>query len=215
MSNSFDVGIIGSGMAGAFAALKLAKEYKNIKTVLFDLGRPPGKRRRQLEGFLGTLPNSDGKFYIQDSSFVANVSGNRITKKSSDWLFKFLENQGIDCTVTVDHSPSVAAEKRIAKAGFEYYKNDFIQFYPKEIHILSKAISTALEDKITFSFDNEVFKIHKQRGNFVLTTSEGEFTCKKLLIAAGRSGWRWRSFPSTAWRGRSCCSRRRWSGRAP
>jgi thioredoxin reductase len=190
MSNSFDVGIIGSGMAGAFAALKLAKEHKHIKTVLFDLGRPPGKRRRQLEGFLGAFPNSDGKFYIQDSSHVADISGNRLTKKSSDWIFKFLENH-VTCNVVEDNSPSISAEKRIVKAGFEYYKNDYIPFFPKDIHIISKTISNLLDEKITFSFDNEVHTIHKQRGNFILTTSEGEFTCKKLLIAAGRSGWRW------------------------
>jgi len=60
----YDVGIIGAGVAGSFASLKLAKEHKNVKAILFDLGRPPMKRRRQLEGWLGCLPNSDVKLYL-------------------------------------------------------------------------------------------------------------------------------------------------------
>ena len=74
MSN-YDIGIIGAGVAGAFAALRIAKEYKNFKTIVFDLGRPPMKRRRQLEGWFGCLPNSDGKFYLSDLVCIAIAYG--------------------------------------------------------------------------------------------------------------------------------------------
>ena len=33
------------------------------------------KRRRQLEGWLGCLPNSDGKIYLSDTSKVAELTG--------------------------------------------------------------------------------------------------------------------------------------------
>ncbi len=41
MNNVYDVGIIGVGVAGAFACYKIAKEYKDLKVVCFDIGRPP------------------------------------------------------------------------------------------------------------------------------------------------------------------------------
>ena len=51
--NKYDVGIIGAGVAGAFAALRISQNNPGTKTIIFDFGRPPGKRRRQLEGWFG------------------------------------------------------------------------------------------------------------------------------------------------------------------
>ncbi len=48
MSNIFDVGIIGMGVAGTFAALKIAQENKDLKVIGIDCGRPPAKRRVQM-----------------------------------------------------------------------------------------------------------------------------------------------------------------------
>src|SRR5277367_2230929 len=86
--NNYDVGIIGGGVAGAFATLKLAKDHKNAKVILFDLGRPPAKRRRQLEGFLGCLPNSDGKLYLNDLDKVVDITGLRKAKAAHNWFNK-------------------------------------------------------------------------------------------------------------------------------
>jgi thioredoxin reductase len=33
---NYDIGIIGSGVAGVFAALRLAEKYKNLKVVIFE-----------------------------------------------------------------------------------------------------------------------------------------------------------------------------------
>jgi len=60
MDKSYDIGIIGGGIAGAFAALRLAEHHKKKKCILFELGRPPAKRRRQLEGWFGCFPFGDG-----------------------------------------------------------------------------------------------------------------------------------------------------------
>src|SRR5271166_5971571 len=133
----FDVGIIGAGVAGAFATLKLAKDHKNVKAILFDLGRPPMKRRRQLEGWLGCLPNSDGKLYQTDVAKVADLTGLRRAKSAHTWMKHVLEQ--IDTfKVTKDRPPLVTLEKKIKKAGYEISLNDYVQVYPKEIHMLSK-----------------------------------------------------------------------------
>lgn len=192
MSNVFDVGIVGAGVAGAFATLKMAESHKGVKTILFDLGRPPMKRRRQLEGWLGCLPNSDGKLYLNDVSKVSELTGGRKTKSAQTWFTNTLANVG-SFKVVKDKAPSISMEKKLSKHGYKVSLNDYIQIYPKDIHTLSKYMAESIEaaKNITFAFDNEVKKIYKSKNVFTVITESGEYKCKKLIIAVGRSGWRW------------------------
>jgi uncharacterized protein len=191
MSN-YDVGIVGAGVAGSFAALKLAQDHKDMKVVLFDLGRPPMKRRRQLEGWLGCLPNSDGKLYLSDLEKVSSITGLRKSKTAYNWFQKVLSEIN-SFKIVKDKSPIVSVEKKLKKIGYDVSLNDYIQIYPKDIHALSKNMAEDIErvGNVTFSFDNEVKQIHKQKGMFVVTTEQQEFKCKKLIVAVGRSGWRY------------------------
>lgn len=189
---NFDIGIIGAGIAGSFATLKIAKEHKNTKTIVFDLGRPPMKRRRQLEGWLGCLPNSDGKIYLSDLDKVTSITGLRKSKSSFNYFNNVLSN--IDnFKIIKDKSPQVSIEKKLNKLGYEVCLNDHIQLIPKTIHALSKHMAETIDNNknITFKFDSEVKTVHKQKGMFVITADNQEFKCKKLIIAVGRSGWRW------------------------
>lgn len=190
--NTFDVGIIGAGVAGAFAAMKLAKDHKNVKAIIFDLGRPPMKRRRQLEGWLGCLPNSDGKLYLSNLDKVTEIVGVRKSKASFNFFDKTISNVGTFKTIK-DRAPNIAVEKRLKKIGYDVSLNNFIQMYPKDIHSLSKYMSEFIEgqNSITYSFDNEVKTVYKQKNQFIITTEGREYKCKKLIIAVGRSGWRW------------------------
>jgi len=191
MNQNYDVAIIGAGLAGSFAALRLSRQYKNLKIIVLDSGRPPAKRRRQLEGWLGALPNSDGKFYETDTLRVAQICGNKKAKSAATWCRNYIGNI-IDFNLIKDKNILVTAQKRLSHNSFEYQLNNYYQLYPKEIHLLSKQLATDLEDpSIKFSFDNEVFRIHKQKTSFVLTTQEGDFHAKNILISVGRSGWRW------------------------
>lgn len=188
----FDIGIIGAGVAGAFATLRLAKEHKSAKVILFDLGRPPMKRRRQLEGWLGCLPNSDGKLYQTDIGKVSQITGLRKAKSANTWFKNVLE-QIDNFKIVKDRSPNAALEKKLKKIGYDTVLNDYVQIYPKEIHALSKYMAGIIENNknITFNFDNEVTRITKQKNMFVISTELQEFRCKKIIIAVGRSGWRW------------------------
>lgn len=188
----YDVGIIGAGVAGAFATFKISKEYKNVKAVVFDLGRPPMKRRRQLEGWLGCLPNSDGKAYISDIEKISELTGLRKAKSSFTYFNNVLKT--IDnFKIVKDRSPQVGLEKKLKKLGYEISLNDYIQMYPKDIHMLSKFLAENIEKNknITFNFDNEITKIYKQKNNFIIYSGSQEYKCKKLILAVGRSGWRW------------------------
>ena len=77
MAKAYDISIVGSGIAGSFAALRLAERYPDVKAILIDVGRPPMKRRRQLEGFLGCFPIGDGKIYPGDLERVKDAVDGR------------------------------------------------------------------------------------------------------------------------------------------
>lgn len=190
--DNYDLGIIGAGVAGSFAALKVAKEHKNIKTIIFDLGRPPSKRRRQLEGWLGVLPNSDGKLYLNDVVVSGNVVGNRKAKTIERWFNDYMANV-TDLKIVKDRSPNVSVEKKIKKSGFDLKLNNYIQMYPKDIHMLSKCMSNTVcnAKNIATSFDNEVIGIVKNKNSFIISSSNGQIECKRIIVCTGRSGWRW------------------------
>lgn len=193
MNNVYDVGIIGIGVAGAFACYKIAKEYKDLKVIGFDIGRPPAKRRRQIEGYLGCLPNSDGKLYLNDINKVSELIGDKKTKTvhaEFDEIIAKINN----FKIVKDKPLSATVDKKLKKFGYDSYENDYIQMYPKDIHLLSKYLSedTQNSNNIKFNFDEEVQSIHKQNNTFIINTFENnEFKCKKLIIAVGRSGCRW------------------------
>ena len=192
MANNFDVAIIGAGVAGCFAATKIAKEHKNIKVILFDIGRAFQKRRRQLEGALGCFPNSDGKLYLSDLQKVSDIVGNKKANSAYSWFNNYTSNI-FDLKITKDKQLGINTEKRIKKAGFNLCLNNYIQLYPKDIHSLSKEMANLLSNckNITTNFDDEVIKISKQKGGFSIISTLKEVNCKKLIICTGRSGWRW------------------------
>jgi uncharacterized FAD-dependent dehydrogenase len=187
---TFHTAIIGSGVAGTFAALKLTKENKGSKIILFDQGRPQGKRRRSGEGFLGYFPTSDGKLYLSDIEKISNIVGLAKTNKALKYFYSYVSNI-FDCNVIKDPGLKTNMEKRVRKNGFNIIKNNYIQVIPKEIHTLSKKIAADLDKRITMCFDDEVETITKIKNLFIIKSSYKEIAAKKVIICSGRSGWRW------------------------
>src|SRR5665213_649107 len=130
----FDVAILGSGISGSYCALKIAKEYPNIKTALFDMGRQPGKRRSQMWGFLGLFPNSDGKLYTHDLENVESVIGKRRTSYTNKWMEDYLDKIIPNMKVIKDTHINKGLEKKVKKSKFKIQQNDHYQLVPKEIH---------------------------------------------------------------------------------
>jgi uncharacterized FAD-dependent dehydrogenase len=185
-----DLAIIGSGMSGIFAAYRILEKKENLKIMLFDIGRPPMKRRSQMFGFGGLLPNSDGKFYLSDIKKVANVVGDKKAKTAFDWVLQVLET--IQETNTIkDPGPSKSLTTTLKKAGYSITKNSFMPLFSPHIHGLLKKFAEAFENHIEFHFDQEVKDIIKNKASFTISTSDGDFKARKIILATGRSGWRW------------------------
>jgi len=192
MSTTYDIAIIGAGIAGAFASYKITKDFKNLKLLIVDIGRPPMKRRRQLEGWLGCFPGSDAKLYLNNLDSVANLIG----KKSANSAFKEVKscfNEISDLTISKNANPSVSFNKNMQKIGYDYQINNFSQIFPKEIHALSKKLSSLIDENpsVDLLFDEEVLDIKKDKKIFSITTDYNELKAKKIIFSPGRSGWRW------------------------
>lgn len=184
--------ILGAGVAGVFSALTIAKKYKNAKTLMIDIGRGPLKRRRQIEGFLGCLPNSDGKLYLSDVDRVASITGSKKANGAQKQVYSILKEY-CDLSITKDKGPYVNIKKKIEKAGYQLTLNDYIQIFPKEIHELAKSCSSLFENcpQIDFSYDNKILSLSKEKDTFLVETEDSTFKAKNVILATGRSGWRW------------------------
>jgi hypothetical protein len=191
-NNVFDIGCIGAGMAGALFLYKMAKDHKDVRMIIFDQGRPPAKRKRQMEGFLGCFPSSDGKLYLSNLEKVSKIIPGRKVEKAHKFFNRMLSNLDNFC-ISYDPLPSETFSEEFRKQGFSILPNDYIQIMPKDVHAMSRMITAEINEanKISLSFDNEVFSVSKKDGMFIVETEDGEFFCKKVVICVGRSGWRW------------------------
>ena len=202
---TWDIGIIGAGPAGVFAALRLAERHKNLKVVVFEFGPPPPnclrqdpihvkRRRRQLEGYLGCFPTGDGKIYLdEDTERVLEVADGRRVRAIKEWLEAQLNEVGGVAHGVKNKQPSTTLKKTITDNGFDLVMHTYDQWNPDQIHQLSKITSEKIEaaGNVLLSFDTEVFDFLKNDKKFVVNTSQGDFSCKKLILGVGRSGWRW------------------------
>jgi uncharacterized FAD-dependent dehydrogenase len=189
----YDVGIIGAGVAGSFAALRIAERHPRVATILIDVGRPPGKRRRQIEGWLGCFPTGDGKIYQDDLNKVKNIVDGRKATPAFKWVLGQLSEVNQMKLIKAPRI-SAAARRRIRANQLEIQYNNYYQWRPESVHKLSRYMAEYIEEigNVTFSFDNEVYSVSKiDKNTFQIRTAGGSICCRKLILCTGRSGWRW------------------------
>lgn len=201
---SWDIGIIGAGVAGVFAALRLAEKHRHLKVVVFEFGPPPPnclrqdpirvkRRRRQLEGWLGCFPTGDGKIYLdEDAENVLGLVDGRRVRAIRDWFSAQLAEVNAQ-KIVKSKNPNASVKKTIAEHGFDLQLHNYEQWVPDDIHKLAKISAEKIEaaGNVYLSFDTEVFSILKTGRKFNVHTSQGDFNCKKLIMSVGRTGWRW------------------------
>lgn len=193
MSRKYDVCVIGCGIAGTFAALRISEKHSDIKALVVDIGRPPMKRRRQLEGFLGCFPVGDGKIYPGDLDLVKDIVDGRKAVPAFKWVMSYLD-QVNPMKLIKASKPNAATRRQLTSMGLDPYYHDYYQWKPKSVHALSKLIAEQTEElpNLDFLFDTVVHSVRKSAdGLFKIHTEEGDVFAKRVVICVGRSGWRW------------------------
>jgi len=194
----YDVAIIGGGVSGAFAVYKLAEKDPSAKICLIEFGRPPGKRRKQLEGWLGCFPNSNARLYLNDLNEIQNISGIKNATIAEKEVKAILQKSGT-LSVARNKEPNDDIKKKLKRNGYELSINNFTQWKPENIHSLSRVIAAHVIDheNIDLMFDTEVLApqdkkiaVDHKKGQFIINTEYGIIYAKKILLCAGRSGWR-------------------------
>lgn len=187
----YDICVIGLGLAGSFATHRISQEYPDAKCIAIDFGRPPMKRRQQMGGWLGLLPFSDGKWWMNDIKSVAAITTSSKANKASKIVNATLKNIS-SCQIVKDKGPNTSLKNKIKQMGFQLEMNNYIQFYPSQIHSLSKYMSETIDksNNIQFSFDNAMQSIIKQKNIFIIQTEQQEIKARKVILCLGRGGWR-------------------------
>ena len=187
----YDVGILGAGVAGSFATYKLCQNNKNLKVAVVDIGRPPLKRRRQMEGWMGCLPTSDGKFYKTDLDLAKNVCKEQDVDNSFEYLNNMFSNL-FEFELTKTKKVTKTTQDLLKDNNYLIQYHDFYQLMPKNVHTISKFMNKFIEDheNLHYYFDEEIGSISRDENGFLITTEYNTFYCKNILLSVGRSGWR-------------------------
>lgn len=188
---NYDLAVIGAGVAGALATYKLCVENPNLKIAVIDIGRPPLKRRRQMEGWFGCLPSSDGKFYSSDFEKAKEIIGDELALSSNEYLTN-LFSSCFEFKSYKSKKLSKTLQKTLKSLDYTSEEFDYFQVYPKDVHATSKKMNKQIEDHMNlhYYFDQEVLSVDKNNNKFVITTDVAKLEANKVLLAVGRVGWR-------------------------
>ena len=204
----YDVILIGAGAAGIFAAYELVKDGKELDVLMLEKGYPLSKRACPktknpdipcrckscsiMEGFYGAGGFSDGKYNITN-----NFGGD---------LYRYIgEKEAIDLMWYVDEiNLSMGGEEaKLYETGTSNLKSEALKH---DLHLLDAKVRHLgtdrnlviagnmydfIKDKMEIKFESEVYTVNKVDDHFVVTTKDGTFEGKRVVLATGRTGSNW------------------------
>lgn len=129
MIRKYDVAVIGAGLAGLFACYNILKTKPKTKIALIDIGKQFLKRRSQMIGALGILPNSDGKLYISDIAKVEKLTNNKDIVHNN--AFSSLDFINSIIGITPNYVSRLGDSFLNNVKDYELTYNDYYQLYPR------------------------------------------------------------------------------------
>ncbi|WP_392553518.1 FAD-dependent oxidoreductase [Orbus wheelerorum] len=199
----FDVVIIGAGVSGLFAAMKLATTSKRI--LVIDSAKPLNERLSSLGqdiasnqtndrylGF-GGLGISEGKYNFTNDfgGDLASKIGNQESLLYQQKVDQLLCEYGADKKALYNTFDSELA-KRADQVGFKILSTKTRHLGTRLSTAIFQEFANYLSSKVEFAFNTTVSDIDFSAQQLLLTLANQEkITTKKVIIAVGRSGLNW------------------------
>lgn len=205
----YDVIIVGAGASGIFAAYELLQTGVNIKIAMLEKGNMLTRRTCPIDnekvkacikcptcnimnGFGGAGGMSDGKYNITN-----NFGGELykyIGRKEALNLMYYVDE--VNCKMGGAEAKLYSTENNELRT--KALRHDLHLLDAKVRHlgtdrnvVILNNIYDYMKDKIDIILNTEVSDIEKNGEEFVLSTSNGGYTCDYLILATGRSGSKW------------------------
>lgn len=206
----YDIIIVGAGAAGVFASYELTKLDNNASILMLDKGMELAARKcpihtkltdrcmnckpcHVMSGYGGAGMLSDGKYNITN-----DFGGELHSYLGSDEAMELMEYlDSVLCSFG-------GSDARLYSTAGSDLRTTALQH---DLHLLSakvrhlgtdrnvemlQLIYDYTSDRVDMQFLTSVERVEKKNGSFHVYTSKGEdFSCKDLVIAAGRSGSKW------------------------
>jgi len=208
---TWDIGIIGCGIAGIYAGYELSKLNPGLKVIMMEQGEDIHRRSCPIianktkeciscascaimRGFGGAGAYSDGKY-----NFTTEFGGwlrDYLPEEEIMDLIHYVDDVNVSFGATeIVYSTESEAAKALEKKALE---NDLHLLQAKVKHLgtennlqILKNIFEYMKSRVTFLFGTSVDVIKSQPDGFLLKTSGGEIRCRYLIAAPGRSGAEW------------------------
>ena len=206
---SYDVIIVGAGPGGIFAAYELMMRRPELKVAVFETGHSLENRKCPIDGkkvksciscktcsimsgFGGAGAFSDGKYNITND--FGGTLHEYIGKDEAIELMQYVDeiNMQYGGEGTKMYSTAGTGLKKVCLQNKLHLLDAKVRHLGTDKnYVVLQNFYNVIKDKTDFHFDCPVTDIKKINDNFIVTTKDGEYTCKNCIISVGRSGSSW------------------------
>lgn len=212
MANHYDVIIVGAGLAGIFAGYELVKHRPELKVAILEQGTDIVNRSCPIiakktdtcincrscaimRGFGGAGAFSDGKF-----NFTTQFGGwlnDYVSDETVMELIEYVDQVNQQFGATADFYSTYTAEADVIRRKAISYDLHLMDARCKHLGTeRNREILTAqaayLAERLDLQCNMQVLNINPVTDNgYVLETQKGEYSCRYLIVAPGRSGAEW------------------------
>jgi hypothetical protein len=170
---NYDVIIIGGGAAGFFAAINIAEQNKHLKVAILERGKT-GLQKVKVSG--------GGRCNVTHAEFMPNGLVKNYPRGEKELLGPFHQFMTGD---TMDWFEKRGIQLKIEDDGRIFPVTDSSQT------IIDCFIKETKKHKVEVFYNHSVNAIEYQNETWHLTTSEGDFTSEKLVVATGSNPKIW------------------------
>ena len=204
----YDVGIIGCGPAGIFAALEILKNKPQTKIIMFDKGNNIKIRKCPKSitnkcifckpcniscGFGGAGAFSDGKITLSKDvgGYLEEYIGEKVLNEYIQYVDDIYVSFGGDKEVEFDEKFAEEMYKKCKENNLDFIKCPIRHLGTEKcVEIMTKMYEKLTNYKnVTILANTEILDVEMKEKTII--TSKEKYKCKNIILAVGRSGSSW------------------------